>query len=62
MAGIYIPYMQMPNKKNGAVIIIYPQGVVMGEDRNFYQAITVSDTISDYIQRWEDEKHEDTMP
>ena len=57
MAGIYIPDMQMPNKKNGAVIIIYPQGVVMGEDRNLYQAITVPDTISDYIQRWEEEKH-----
>ena len=43
MAGIYIPYMQMPNKKNGTVIILYPQGVVMGENHTLYQAITVPD-------------------
>lgn len=43
MAGIYIPSMEMPNKKNGAVIIIYPQGVVMGEEHTLYQAIAVPD-------------------
>ena len=43
MSGIYIPDMQMPDKKNGTVIIIYPQGVVMGEGHTLYQAISVPD-------------------
>ena len=43
MAGLYIPHMKMPDKKNGAVIIIYPQGVAMGEEHTLYQVIAVPD-------------------
>ncbi len=43
MSGIYIPGMETPNKKNGAVLIIYPDGKCAFEDGKTYQAITVSD-------------------
>lgn len=41
MAGIYIPDMEMPNKKNGAVLIIYPDGKCVFEDGKTYQAVPV---------------------
>jgi hypothetical protein len=38
--GVYID-MEMPNKKNGAVLIIYPDGKCAFEDGKTYQAVPV---------------------
>lgn len=38
--GVYIN-MEMPNKKNGAVLIIYPNGDAVFEDGYHYKAIPV---------------------
>lgn len=43
MSGLYLPGVEMPNKKNGAVLIIYPDGKCAFEDGKTYQAIPVSD-------------------
>ena len=39
--GVYIKGMEMPNKKNGAVLIIYPDGKCAFEDGKTYQAVPV---------------------
>ena len=39
--SILIKGMEMPNKKNGAVLIIYPDGKCAFEDGKTYQAIPV---------------------
>ena len=39
--GVYIKNMEMPNKKNGAVLIIYPDGKCAFEDGKTYQAVPV---------------------
>ena len=37
--GIYIPKMTMTSKRNGAVIIIYPNGTAVYEDGKEYQVV-----------------------
>lgn len=37
--------MEMPNKKNGAVLIIYPDGKCAFEDGKTYQAIPAADVV-----------------
>ena len=62
MAGIYIPGMEMPNKKNGAVLIIYPDGKCSFEEGKTYQAIPVpdhgrlveADAVVEQIDEWID--------
>ena len=39
--SILITGMEMPNKKNGAVLIIYPDGKCAFEDGKTYQAVPV---------------------
>ena len=39
--GIYLPNMEMPNKKNGAVLIIYPDGRCVFENGEEYKAVPV---------------------
>lgn len=39
--SILIKGMEMPTKKNGAVLIIYPNGKCAFEDDNAYQAVPV---------------------
>lgn len=39
--GVYIPKMEMPSKKNGAVIILYPNGTAVFEDGKEYQVVEV---------------------
>ena len=39
--SIIIQGMEMPNKKNGAVLIIYPDGKCAFEDGKTYQAVPV---------------------
>jgi len=39
--SVYIMGMEMPNKKNGAVLIIYPGGKCAFEDGKTYQAVPV---------------------
>ena len=39
--GVYINGMEMPNKKNGAVLIIYPGGECAFEDGKTYPAVPV---------------------
>ena len=39
--GVYIKGMEMPNKKNGAVLIIYPDGKCAFEDGKTFQAVPV---------------------
>ena len=39
--GVYIKGVEMPTKKNGAVLIIYPNGKCAFEDGKTYQAVPV---------------------
>ncbi len=39
--SIYISGLDIPNKKNGAVLIIYPDGKSAFEDGKTYQAVSV---------------------
>ena len=39
--GIYIPNVDMPSKKNGAVFVIHPDGTVFYEDGKEYFAVAV---------------------
>ena len=39
--GVYIKGMEMPNKKNGAVLIIYPDGRCVFENGEEYKAVPV---------------------
>ena len=41
MMGLYIKGIEMPIKKNGAVLIIYPNGKCAFEDGSEYQAVPV---------------------
>ena len=41
MSGVYIPGMEMPKKKNGAVLIIYPDGTAAFEDGMKYNVVPV---------------------
>lgn len=40
--GVYIKGMEMPSKRNGAVIIIYPNGTAVYEDGKEYQVVELS--------------------
>lgn len=58
MSGIYIHGMEMPNKKNGAVLIIYPDGKCAFEDGKTYQAVPVpphGDLIDRDALPWENQ-------
>ena len=41
MSGIYIHGIEIPNKKNGDVLIIYPDGKCAFEDGKTFQAVPV---------------------
>lgn len=44
--------MEMPNKKNGAVLVIYPDGKCAFEDGKTYQAIPAADVVPVRHGRW----------
>ena len=43
MSGLYIPGLDIPNKKHGAVFILYPDGTVAYDGVAMYKAIPVPD-------------------
>lgn len=54
--SIYIKGMEMPNKRNGAVLIIYPDGKCAFEDGKTYKAVPVpphEDLIDRNALPWE---------
>ena len=56
MMGLYIKGMDMPIKKNGAVLIIYPDGKCAFEDGKTYQAASVP-PHGDLIDRREADRY-----
>ena len=49
--SILIRGLDMPNKKNGAVLIIYPNGDAVFDDGYHYKAVPVPEQHGDLIER-----------